>query len=291
MRIVYQVDTFTDRLLAGNSACVVLDAQGLDDAAMLAVARELGASHTAFLTAPTQPGATHRVRFFTAAREVAISGHAAIAAFFVLAVLGLVERDAAMECKAGQMPVVVERDPAGRPARLTLTLGKATFADAPLRGVVSQSVNLPPDVIAAKPSPGLVGLGSWTAILPVTDVDVLAHCTPFPQRIGSLGGTRGVEGIYVVALGSEAGPVSRVRARFFGAAGLGIAEDAATGVAAGALAAWLAKLGRLAIGDDLLVEQGVECGRPSTITARAGAEGRPQVGGAAVLAFETKLDV
>jgi PhzF family phenazine biosynthesis protein len=258
---------------------------------MQAIAGELACSETAFVCAATRPGATHRVRFFTPAREVAVCGHATVATFFTLASRGLVVSEAVMECKAGDLPILVERDRDGKATRVTMTQTKASFADAPFRGVVSQSVNLPPDAIAPKPPPGLVHVGEWIAILPVTGVDVLAHCAPQPQRIGALGGSRAVDGIYVVALDAEVGPVARARARFFGAGGLGIVEDPATGIAAGSLAAWLSRHGRLAVGDDLVIEQGVECRRPSTIVARLAADGRPQVSGSAVIAFETTLDV
>jgi trans-2,3-dihydro-3-hydroxyanthranilate isomerase len=291
MRTVYQVDAFTDRLFEGNPAGVVLAADGLTDATMQAIASELGCSETAFVLRPTRPGATHRVRFFAPAREVPVCGHATVATFFTLATRGEVSTSAVMECAAGDLPVEIERGADGEPSRVTMTQSKASFADAPFRGVVSQSVNLPPDVVAPKPAPGLVNVGEWVAILPVTDPSVLAHCVPQPPRIGALGGTRKAVGIYVVALDAEAGPVARVRARFFGGAGLVIVEDPATGVAAGALGAWLVKHARLAAGDELVVEQGVERLRPSTLAVRVGADGRPRVTGRAVIAFETKLDV
>lgn len=53
----------------GNPAGVVLDASGLDEAAMLAVAADLGYSETAFLTGRTEasePGARgYAVRYFS----------------------------------------------------------------------------------------------------------------------------------------------------------------------------------------------------------------------------------
>jgi trans-2,3-dihydro-3-hydroxyanthranilate isomerase len=68
---------------------------------------------------------------------------------------------------------------------------------------------------------------------------------------------------------------------------LGVAEDPATGSAAGPLAVHLARLGRIAWGDTIQIEQGAEIGRPSRLLARA--EGaaervtRVDVGGAAVI--------
>jgi trans-2,3-dihydro-3-hydroxyanthranilate isomerase len=288
-RTIYQVDAFTDRLFGGNPAGVVLDAAGLDDHVMQAMARELHCSVSAFVLAPSRAACTHKVRFFTPVGEVPLSGHATVAAFHVLAQRGDVGARATMECGAGEVPIGIDRD--ASTVLVTMTQKRASFAETPLRGVVSQSVGLPPDAIAPRPAPELVSTGAWLAMLPVVSVPVLQHCAPRPAKIASLGGTRRVDGVYVVALDSEAGPVSSVRARFFGAEGTGVDEDPATGLAAGALAAWLVKCKRLALEASLTVEQGIECQRPGMIAARVAADGCPSIIGRAVTAFEATLDV
>lgn len=63
---------------------------------------------------------------------------------------------------------------------------------------------------------------------------------------------------------------TRVKTRMFGPA-LGIAEDPATGSAAGPLAVHLARHGAVAFGDWIEIRQGEEIGRPSVL--RAVAEG------------------
>ncbi len=47
----------------------------------------------------------------------------------------------------------------------------------------------------------------------------------------------------------------------------GVAEDAATGSAAGPLAIHLARHGRIAFGEQIEISQGAEIGRPSTLYA------------------------
>jgi trans-2,3-dihydro-3-hydroxyanthranilate isomerase len=49
----------------------------------------------------------------------------------------------------------------------------------------------------------------------------------------------------------------------------GVPEDPATGSAAGPLAVHLARHGRTPFGEEIVVSQGVELGRPSTLYARA----------------------
>lgn len=73
----------------GNPAGVVLDAAGLGDDAMLAIAAEVGYSETAFLTAPPEglgePGRAFTVRYFSPKAEVPFCGHATVATAVALA--------------------------------------------------------------------------------------------------------------------------------------------------------------------------------------------------------------
>ena len=68
---------FTDRPEGGNPAGVVLDAAGLDDAAMQAIAADVGYSETAFVTGAD--GSDLDVRYFSPLAEVPFCGHATIA--------------------------------------------------------------------------------------------------------------------------------------------------------------------------------------------------------------------
>jgi trans-2,3-dihydro-3-hydroxyanthranilate isomerase len=83
-----------------------------------------------------------------------------------------------------------------------------------------------------------------------------------------------------------AGSGARWKTRMF-APGSGIAEDPATGSAAGPLALHLARHDRIAFGDEIEISQGAEIRRPSTLFARA--EGtadkveRVEVGGSAMV--------
>jgi trans-2,3-dihydro-3-hydroxyanthranilate isomerase len=72
-----QVDAFASEPLAGNPCAVVLDADDLDEAVMLAVAREMNLSETAFVTRSSV--ADFGVRYFTPAEEIPLAGHPTIA--------------------------------------------------------------------------------------------------------------------------------------------------------------------------------------------------------------------
>ena len=114
-----------------------------------------------------------------------------------------------------------------------------------------------------------VGLGS---------VDELAALRPDVCALLELSGLLGV---YCFA-----GEGTHWRSRMF-APGGGVAEDPATGSAAGPLAVHLARHGRIGFGEEIEITQGVEIGRPSTLFARADGTAeqleRVEVGGSAVI--------
>ena len=99
-----------------------------------------------------------------------------------------------------------------------------------------------------------------------------------------------------VALGFNcfAGEGSQWKNRMFAPAG-GVAEDPATGSAAGPLALHLARHGRIAFGAEIEISQGVEIGRPSKLYARVDGSAdeveRVEVGGSAVTVAHGELRI
>lgn len=81
-----QVDAFTDRPLGGNPCAIVFDCPNLDDATMLAIAREMNLSETSFVW--KKPDGNFRARYFTPAEEIPLAGHPTIATVFALVETG-----------------------------------------------------------------------------------------------------------------------------------------------------------------------------------------------------------
>ncbi len=75
MRPFKQVDVFSDQAGCGNPVAIVLDAVGLDDAALQRFANWTNLSETTFLLPPAQPSADYRVRIFTTTTELPFAGH------------------------------------------------------------------------------------------------------------------------------------------------------------------------------------------------------------------------
>jgi trans-2,3-dihydro-3-hydroxyanthranilate isomerase len=117
---------------------------------------------------------------------------------------------------------------------------------------------------------------AWLTIMVVTLADAaeLSSLARDPDGIAALG----ITGLNVVAPSREGW-----RSRMFWEHG----EDPATGSAAGPIACHLARHGRVGWGEEIVIAQGVEMGRPSTLHARAeGGDGlidAVEVGGAAVV--------
>jgi len=105
-----QVDAFTDRPLGGNPCAVFFDADDLDDAIMLSLAREMNLSETAFVRRSSV--ADFGARYFTPAEEIPLAGHPTIATVYALAVTDrlLVSGPLTtihLELKAGVIPVEI----------------------------------------------------------------------------------------------------------------------------------------------------------------------------------------
>jgi trans-2,3-dihydro-3-hydroxyanthranilate isomerase len=84
-----QMNAFTDQPLGGSSCAVVFDTDEMDVATMLAIAKEINLSRTAFLR---QSGNGHfSVRYFTPVKEIVPAGPPTIAATFALVAKGRLE--------------------------------------------------------------------------------------------------------------------------------------------------------------------------------------------------------
>src|SRR5687767_9296028 len=110
---VLRYAAFTDHGRGGNPAGVVLDAGGMSDERMLAVAAEVGYSETAFVTGSEGDG-RFTLRYFSPRAEVAFCGHATVATAVALA-----ERDGPgrllLDTRAGEVGVLTAVQPSGTP--------------------------------------------------------------------------------------------------------------------------------------------------------------------------------
>lgn len=78
---LYQIDSFTDRLYAGNPAAVCIMDRWIDDHTMQQVAAENNLAETAFVV---RQGEQFHIRWFTPEVEVDLCGHATLASAYAL---------------------------------------------------------------------------------------------------------------------------------------------------------------------------------------------------------------
>jgi trans-2,3-dihydro-3-hydroxyanthranilate isomerase len=261
-------DVFTDTPLTGNQLAVFTDARGMDDATMQALTREIGFSETVFVLPPEQ-GGTARIRIFNPGTEMRFAGHPTLGTAFVLGAplqRGIIE----LETLAGIVPVALERDESG-----AIVFGRMT---QPVPRI--EAVEDPDGVLAA--------IGAERSALPIELYDNGARhilvALDDPLELGRLRRNgEAIASLEITGVNAFARSEHGWRSRTFWDHG----EDPATGSAAGPIACHLARHGLIAWGEEIVIAQGVEMGRPSTLHARAqGGEGlidAVEVGGAAVI--------
>jgi trans-2,3-dihydro-3-hydroxyanthranilate isomerase len=270
MRHSYVIaDVFTDTPLEGNALAVFPASEGMDEATMPRVARELNLSETVFAFAPRQ-GGDARIRIFTPAAELPFAGHPVLGSAVVLAG----ERDAIrLETGLGVIAVRLARGPAGAVVggRMEQPIPTVHAFDAPGRLLEALGVSrseLPIETYVNGPTHVMVALA---------DKDAVAALAPDFRALLELG---------TVNVSCFAGTGARWKTRMFAPA-LGVFEDPATGSAAGPLALHLARHGRIGFGEEIEIRQGAEIGRPSRLLARvegsADHVARIEVSGAAVI--------
>jgi PhzF family phenazine biosynthesis protein len=108
-----QVDVFTRVPFKGNPLAVVLDADGLSDEQMHAVARWTNLSETTFALKPTTPEADYRVRIFSPGTEFPFAGHPTLGTAHALLEAGLVPNTPGrlvQECGVGLVELSIGED-------------------------------------------------------------------------------------------------------------------------------------------------------------------------------------
>jgi trans-2,3-dihydro-3-hydroxyanthranilate isomerase len=264
-------DVFTDRPLAGNQLAVFTDARGLADEEMQSLAREMNFSESVFVLPPEGEGHV-RMRIFTPTAELPFAGHPTLGCAFVLAG-PLQVQEIRLETGAGVVPVALEREGDrivfGR-MKQPLPTWKSYDDEASLLAALGvERSELPVEVYDNGMHHVYVTLGSEEEVAALKpDLSALAES---PAALG---------------VSCFAGSGARWKTRMFAPSG-GVAEDPATGSAAGPLAVHLARHGRIGFGEEIEISQGAEIGRPSTLYARADGSGdqleRVEVGGSAVI--------
>lgn len=292
------LDVFTGDALAGNPLAVVLDAEGLDDSRMQAIAREFNLSETVFVLPPEETRHRASLRIFTPARELPFAGHPTVGTAVLLALQSRNGADAqafGLEEKVGTVPCVVEAtgERAGH-ARFRLPRLPTVDGEGPDEIATAWALGLDPATIGFdRHVPSRHSAGNSFAFVPLASLDAIGRAKPAGEAFEKAFGDAERRPVAFLYTRQTVGAGRQFHARMFGQ-GLGMYEDPATGSAVAAFAGVLMQCEPLGDGEHVFaIEQGFEMGRPSLIelrmTIRHGALVSAEIGGAAVVVAEGTL--
>jgi trans-2,3-dihydro-3-hydroxyanthranilate isomerase len=267
-------DVFTSKRLEGNPLAVVFDADGLSSVAMQAIAQEFNLSETVFIQRPASAAHSARLRIFTPAHELPFAGHPTVGAAVAIAEAFYGDSDKGLD-----LMQVLEQEVGPVRAAVRLKPGEATFAEFDLpRRPIRLDAHFDKQAIADALSLKATQIGFenhvvsfWSAgvpfvMVPLHGIAAVAAVEFDPERWEQL--APHAEGRLAAAYLYCRGGINhmaRFHARMF-APEMGIAEDPATGAAAAALSGAINLFDELMDGHHpILIEQGVEMGRPSLI--------------------------
>ena len=283
-----QLDVFADRPGDGNPLAVVLDAQGLDDATMQAIARWTRLPETTFVFPAPSPTADYGLRIFSPRREVPFAGHPSVGTAHAVLEAGLATpRDGLLVQAgiAGELPLRVEGE--GRTRTIAVRTPRARVVEvadgqlAPLREALAGLPlgRLPQALVDGGRRWWLAELESEAmlrAAIPDWDaIERLAHAT---DSMGLCVFARSDDPVYYLAVRAWVGSTGRF-------------EDAASGAANATLAAWLASRDALP-GDDgrYRISQGREVGHDAIIELHVDGDGEVWSGGRVQTVIEGIID-
>ena len=262
------VDVFARHSFGGNPLAVFLDAPDLESSVMGAIARQLSLSETVFVRPPSDPAHLASFRIFTPTTELPIAGHPTIGATAVALAQATHRRwpeTVTVELQVGAIEMRIEQR-GESPHMVWMAQGAASESTGAVErpDLVYRAVGLEIDDQPDDLDLAVFSVGVPILIVPVRDEATLDRASAWglaayfaahpPARI-----------VYLVSATSERADFS---ARMFGGVAVGIEEDPATGVAAGPLAAYLHRAGRLDREREAVVNQGHAMRRSSYLHIR-----------------------
>jgi PhzF family phenazine biosynthesis protein len=283
-----QLDVFADRPGAGNPLAVVLDAEGLDDDTMQAIARWTRLPETTFVLPPTEAGASYRLRIFSPRREVPFAGHPSVGTAHAVLDAGLATASGGLLVQqgiAGSLPLRV--DGAGRERTIAVRTPRASVREVADHDDPRLRATVPGLALGVLP-PALVDGGRRWWLLEVADEAALRNANPDWEAIERL--AHATDSMGVCAFARSDDPVYYLAVRAFVGAPARF-EDAASGAANATLAAWLAERDALpGDGGFYRISQGREVGHDAIIELTVDDAGDVWSGGRACTVVRGHLD-
>jgi trans-2,3-dihydro-3-hydroxyanthranilate isomerase len=259
-----QVDVFTSQALAGNPLAIFPDGRDLNSVEMLAIAKEMNLAETTFILprdAVIEAERGKHVRIFTVKEELPFAGHPTLGTAFFLRTAGA--KEVSLDLKVGKVPVRFEETP-GEPVFGEMTQVNPEIGPLHDREAVVRAAGLRDGDIDPSLPIQTVSTGVPFTIVPLRGLANMRDLQiDQKQSAAYLEKTDGKFFYFVCRETVDKAARLHARMPFYNG------EDPGTGSAGGCAAAWMVA-NRVAQPDErVLIEQGIEMGRPSRIYVRA----------------------
>jgi len=260
MKVAFkQVDVFTSSPFNGNPLAVILDAQGLSDDQLLAIARWTNLSETTFVLPPQHPQADYRVRIFTVEGELPFAGHPTLGTAHALLEAGWPTKNPGrivQECGVGNVTVNITHDGSLAFAAPEVTI--TPFTDA----LMGNALNC--ELFDTTQTPAVVDMGIRWLLIPMISADAVLAIKPAASDLQRLIAHAGANGVMPF------GPLPHGENEQYEVRGLlvengSLTEDPITGSANACLARYFAAQGQLR---DYRTRQGTAIQRQGRVQVR-----------------------
>ena len=279
--IVQIIKAFTKDKNAGNPAGVVFDADHLSSKQMLQIANQLGFSESAFVQHSNE--ADFKIRFFSPIQEVDMCGHATLAVVHALTQIGTAEikNEFTLGTNIGIIHIHRQQD-----GCIMISQGKAKFFN-PLKDnhEIASLLGLSQEDLLPHPLQ-VVSIGTPKLIIPVRSLQILQRIVPDLEGIKRYCKRSDARGFYPFTFETFSSQADFHARQFNPLAG--IDEDPITGIAAGALGAYIKKHG-IKDKDDFIVEQGHSMKKPGEVFVHI--DEKIQIGGYTVMFDKVEIEL
>jgi trans-2,3-dihydro-3-hydroxyanthranilate isomerase len=258
------LDVFTSQALAGNQLAVFTDGRGLSDAEMQMLAKETNLSETTFIIprdAAVERERGVQVRIFTTQEELPFAGHPTLGTATVLR--RNKEPKIELDLRVGKIPVTFE-ERCSEPAFGEMVQRNPEFGAIHKASDIAAIAGLRPEDFESELPIQTVSTGMAFMIAPVKSLERI-QAIDYQASVAKKYLEHSDAKFIFFVCKQTVDPQARLHARMIFYNG----EDPATGSASGCAAAWMAKYGVAASNERVLIEQGIEMGRPSRIFVSA----------------------
>ncbi|MBT5023496.1 PhzF family phenazine biosynthesis protein [Candidatus Woesearchaeota archaeon] len=258
---VYTLNAFSKKENGGSLAGVVLDADKVSEEEMQLVAKEVKLPVTVFVMKSTKSNANFKFKFFTQNGEINLSGHATIAAFYLLLHKKIIKPGKyTQETKAGILNIEIKSD-----KTVLMNQNPPQFLDKINKREFTSLLNIPNSVLSKELPIQIISTGIKDIFIPIVSLNDLYAIKPDFDRIKKVSKKYGVVGFHLFTTETKFND-STAHCRNL-APLYDVSEDSASGTSNAALGCYLFKHGIIS-GDkckNMIFEQGYIMNKPSEI--------------------------